>query len=153
MDQVLRYRLALVEKLHRKMRGYRIADGRVTFRSDRMWEASFAYGGDNDDEGAEWYLLSITFLFRVSEASGGQSTRPAVLLEANQAHSLVEYADGPDQGSYRFSLQPRARSPSTAVGRNRSSRGDNYRWASCSTADTRIPFSSLVESLLNRARS
>ena len=72
MDEVLRYRLALVEKLHRKMMGYRIADGRATFRSEGMWEASFAYGGDNDDEEAEWYLLSVTFLFRVSEASGGQ---------------------------------------------------------------------------------
>ena len=71
MDEVLRYRLAMVEKLHRKMKGYRIADGRATFRSEGMWEASFAYGGDNDEE-AEWYLLSVTFLFRVSEASGGQ---------------------------------------------------------------------------------
>lgn len=72
MDEVLRYRLALVERLHRKMRKYSIADGRATFRVEGLWEVSMAFGGENDDEKAEWYLLSIKFLFRVKDARGGE---------------------------------------------------------------------------------
>lgn len=49
----------------------RAADGRATFRVEGMWEASFTYGGDNDDTEAEWYLLSLKFLFRVRDARGG----------------------------------------------------------------------------------
>lgn len=57
------------------------ADGRVTFSIPGLWEASFVYsgsreGGDGEDEdaeeeeGAEWYLLSVKFLFRVKDSRG-----------------------------------------------------------------------------------
>jgi hypothetical protein len=93
MNDVLRYRLALLEKLPRKMRAYRIgtsvalsesltgsadgeiyiiADGRVTFKMEGMWEADMTYGGDNEDINAQWYLLSIKFLFRVMDSQGGK---------------------------------------------------------------------------------
>lgn len=35
-----------------------------------MWEATFTYGGESDEPGAEWYLLSLEFLFRVRDARG-----------------------------------------------------------------------------------
>lgn len=49
------------------------ADGRATFRVEGMWEASLTYGGDNDDADAQWYLLSLKFLFRVRDALGGEA--------------------------------------------------------------------------------
>ncbi|KAK4703340.1 mediator of RNA polymerase II transcription subunit 14, partial [Phenoliferia sp. Uapishka_3] len=71
LDDVLRWRLNCVEVVPRKMRSYRIGDGRVTFRVEGMWEASLTYGGESEDEAAEWYLLSVKFLFNVKDVRGG----------------------------------------------------------------------------------
>lgn len=54
---------------------WRIHDGRVTFVVPGLWEASFTYGGgakdeDEGQEGAEWFLLGVRFLFRVRDARG-----------------------------------------------------------------------------------
>ncbi|GAA5922202.1 hypothetical protein JCM1841_000673 [Sporobolomyces salmonicolor] len=81
-ERVMRWRLRMgMEGLPRAMQHYRIADGRVTFSIPGLWEASFVYsgsreGGDGEDEdaeeeeGAEWYLLSVKFLFRVKDSRG-----------------------------------------------------------------------------------
>lgn len=79
LDEVLRWRLACVEKVPRGMSKYWIgelafsgpvgrekarklmrfvwvgstADGRATFRVEGMWEASFTYGGGDTDQGEE----------------------------------------------------------------------------------------------------
>jgi hypothetical protein len=48
-----------------------------------MWEGTLTYGGANDDPTAEWYLLSLTFLFRVRDARGGTHNSiacPVVML-------------------------------------------------------------------------
>ncbi|ORY89721.1 mediator complex subunit MED14-domain-containing protein [Leucosporidium creatinivorum] len=100
VEEVLRWRLgAGREVLPAGMRGWWIADGRVHFRVPGMWEASFTYGGGMDDpsdldladadaeegadsvgqgpaQGAEWYLLSLKFLFRVRDARGVWSPTP-----------------------------------------------------------------------------
>ncbi|GAA5987817.1 hypothetical protein JCM10908_007227 [Rhodotorula pacifica] len=60
---------------------WRIHDGRVTFRVEGMWEADLTYGGGNEpdeegQEGREWYLLAVKFLFRVKDARGAWSSTP-----------------------------------------------------------------------------
>ena len=60
---------------------WRIGDGRVVFTVPGMWEATLTYGGgpEEDDEGqeqAEWFLLGVTFLFRVADARGCESLAP-----------------------------------------------------------------------------
>jgi hypothetical protein len=49
-------------------------DGRVVFTSAGLWEASFTYSGDKEDEpekeGGEWFLLGVKFLFKVNDARG-----------------------------------------------------------------------------------
>ncbi|KAM0789552.1 hypothetical protein ACM66B_000363 [Microbotryomycetes sp. NB124-2] len=76
MDDVLRWRLACVESLPIQMRQYSIHDGRATFRVNNLWEADFTYGGDSDSTTAQWYLLSLKFLFRVKDARGAWSDTP-----------------------------------------------------------------------------
>ncbi|KAK4054165.1 mediator complex subunit [Microbotryomycetes sp. JL201] len=76
VDDVLRWRLACVESLPIQMRRYRIHDGRATFRVNNLWEADFTYGGDSGSETGQWYLLSLKFLFRVSDARGAWSDTP-----------------------------------------------------------------------------
>ncbi|KAL8292356.1 hypothetical protein RQP46_001822 [Phenoliferia psychrophenolica] len=76
LDDVLRWRLSCVEVVPRQMRRYWIADGRVTFHVAGLWEASLTYGGASEDETAEWYLLSVKFLFRVKDARGVWSSIP-----------------------------------------------------------------------------
>lgn len=81
LDRVLLARLVLrIEPLPPALTdpaAWRIHDGRVTFRVDGMWEADLTFGGDNESEestgqqGGEWYLLAIRFLFRVKDARGG----------------------------------------------------------------------------------
>ncbi|GAA5826413.1 hypothetical protein JCM11251_002355 [Rhodosporidiobolus azoricus] len=100
VDEALRWRLVMgKEWVPRGMKqaAWRIADGRVTFSVPGLWEASFTYSGDgsSDSEGeegdgdageggkpqedssgaatevpAEWFLLSLRFLFRVKDARG-----------------------------------------------------------------------------------
>ncbi|GAA5967156.1 hypothetical protein JCM8115_000944 [Rhodotorula mucilaginosa] len=86
LDRVLLARLVLrIEPLPPALSdpaAWRIHDGRVTFRVDGMWEADLTFGGDNESEestgqqGGEWYLLAIRFLFRVKDARGAWSSTP-----------------------------------------------------------------------------
>ncbi|GAA5876087.1 hypothetical protein JCM3774_004500 [Rhodotorula dairenensis] len=85
LDRALLARLVLaIEPLPPALahpHAWRIHDGRVTFRVPGMWEADFTFGGGNDpeddaDEGREWYLLAIRFLFRVKDARGVWSSTP-----------------------------------------------------------------------------
>ncbi|SGY13429.1 BQ5605_C010g05859 [Microbotryum silenes-dioicae] len=75
VDQILAYRLACLENLPRAMRTYWIKDGRVAFRVERMWEATFTYGGERGKE--EWYLLGIKYGFNVQDARGVWSSEPS----------------------------------------------------------------------------
>ncbi|GAA5897842.1 uncharacterized protein JCM6883_000839 [Sporobolomyces salmoneus] len=92
-EAVMRWRLKMgMEEIPKLMRdNYRIADGRVTFRLEGLWEASFVYSGtetqqETQREGgaeeedpttisaedqSEWYLLGIKFLFTVQDERGG----------------------------------------------------------------------------------
>ncbi|GAA5971097.1 hypothetical protein JCM11641_004145 [Rhodosporidiobolus odoratus] len=79
VDEVIRWRLVMgLESLPTGLTRapYTIADGRVTFTVPNLWEASFTYGGDNEAEDAEWYLLGVQFLFRVKDARGAWSSTP-----------------------------------------------------------------------------
>ncbi|GAA6010337.1 hypothetical protein JCM11491_006274 [Sporobolomyces phaffii] len=86
-EHVMRWRLKMgKEELPKLMSdNYRIADGRVTFRIEGLWEASFVYSGTetqdppneddstsiSDEDQSEWYLLGIKFLFTVKDERGG----------------------------------------------------------------------------------
>lgn len=72
MNRVLRFRLALRERMPTRMKGYTIQDGRVKFVSEGVWEAEMTYGGE-EQGGGQWYALSVKFLFRVRDARGGAS--------------------------------------------------------------------------------
>ncbi|BGO92081.1 hypothetical protein NBRC10512_000812 [Rhodotorula toruloides] len=90
VDEVIRWRLVMgkeyvPEDMRRRI--WRVCDGRVVFGVEGLWEASFTYGGgkedpneDEDDEraeeGAEWFLLGVKFLFRVKDARGVWSSTP-----------------------------------------------------------------------------
>ncbi|BGP32759.1 mediator complex subunit [Rhodotorula toruloides] len=90
VDEVIRWRLVtgkeyVPEEMRRRI--WRVGDGRVVFGVEGLWEASFTYGGgkedpreDEDDEraeeGAEWFLLGVKFLFRVKDARGVWSSTP-----------------------------------------------------------------------------
>ncbi|BGP00150.1 Mediator of RNA polymerase II transcription subunit 14 [Rhodotorula toruloides ATCC 204091] len=90
VDEVIRWRLVMgKEYVPKEMRRriWRVGDGRVVFGVEGLWEASFTYGGgkedpdeDEDDEraeeGAEWFLLGVKFLFRVKDARGVWSSTP-----------------------------------------------------------------------------
>lgn len=100
MNIAIKWRLACIESVPRAMRSYTIGgcrshacsklkesrtdarwllspdDGRATFRIDGMWEAAFTYGGDQDDENTQWYLLDLKFLFQVKDARGKYSPTP-----------------------------------------------------------------------------
>lgn len=84
VDDVLRWRLVMRrEHVPEPMTRvpWRIGDGRVVFTVPGMWEATLTYGGgpEEDDEGqeqAEWFLLGVTFLFRVADARGCESLAP-----------------------------------------------------------------------------
>lgn len=112
LDGVLRWRLGCREQLPRGMSRYWIADGRAYFTVEGMWEASFTFGGGEDDEDdspskpeaaqasteegasppppvppeepnlAQWFLLSLKFLFRVRDARGGESRSACLTLES-----------------------------------------------------------------------
>lgn len=74
VNEVMRWRLGGGgEKLPGKgMNTWRIEDGRVFFKVEGLWEASFTYSGsgvEGEDDG-EWYLLGISFLFRVGDSKG-----------------------------------------------------------------------------------
>lgn len=120
VDEVIRWRLVMgkeyvPEDMRRRI--WRVCDGRVVFGVEGLWEASFTYGGgkedpneDEDDEraeeGAEWFLLGVKFLFRVKDARGGESA-PHLLLRfgirgsdsSAPAHSVVQ--SGPRRPSVR----------------------------------------------------
>ncbi|TNY21035.1 mediator of RNA polymerase II transcription subunit 14 [Rhodotorula diobovata] len=84
VDDVLRWRLVMRrEHVPEPMTRvpWRIGDGRVVFTVPGMWEATLTYGGgpEEDDEGqeqAEWFLLGVTFLFRVADARGSWAPTP-----------------------------------------------------------------------------
>ncbi|GAA6007036.1 mediator of RNA polymerase II transcription subunit 14 [Rhodotorula paludigena] len=84
VDDVLRWRLVMGrETIPPPMTRvpWRIHDGRVTFVVPGLWEASFTYGGgakdeDEGQEGAEWFLLGVKFLFRVRDARGSWASTP-----------------------------------------------------------------------------
>lgn len=129
LDNVLRWRLACVERIPSKMSQYWIADGRAWFRVEGMWEASFTYGGGEAEETAEWYLLSLKFLFRVGDARGGELPGPTRCIEWQLTSflllllrfSLVLDADGANEGAHYRALQSRACS-STAGSTSRTRR-------------------------------
>ncbi|KAK4054377.1 mediator complex subunit [Microbotryomycetes sp. JL221] len=76
VDDVLRWRLACVERLPASMTRYQIHDGRATFKVHRLWEADFTYGGDSDSATDSWYLLRVKFLFRIRDSRGAWSDSP-----------------------------------------------------------------------------
>ncbi|GAA6042878.1 hypothetical protein JCM8097_007206 [Rhodosporidiobolus ruineniae] len=80
VEDKIRWRLVMgLEPLPAGLRRapYVIRDGRVVFTVPRMWEASFAYGGDGEDGAdGEWFLLGVRFLFRVKDARGVWSSTP-----------------------------------------------------------------------------
>ncbi|GJN91168.1 hypothetical protein Rhopal_004186-T1 [Rhodotorula paludigena] len=84
VDDVLRWRLVMGrETVPPPMTRvpWRIHDGRVTFVVPGLWEASFTYGGgakdeDEGQEGTEWFLLGVRFLFRVRDARGSWASTP-----------------------------------------------------------------------------
>ncbi|GAA5851477.1 hypothetical protein JCM8547_001107 [Rhodosporidiobolus lusitaniae] len=88
VEDLVRWRIVMgVERVPRGLREapYRISDGRITFTSPGLWEASFTYGGSNSSEpedpdeakdSAEWYLLGVKFLFSVKDARGVWSPTP-----------------------------------------------------------------------------
>ncbi|GEM07850.1 mediator of RNA polymerase II transcription subunit 14 [Rhodotorula toruloides] len=90
VDEVIRWRLVMGREYvpeQMRRRRWRIGDGRVVFGVEGLWEASFTYGGgkedpkeDEDDEraeeGAEWFLLGVKFLFRVKDVRGVWSSTP-----------------------------------------------------------------------------
>ncbi|GAA6055772.1 hypothetical protein JCM3770_004794 [Rhodotorula araucariae] len=85
VDQVLRWRLVMRrEHVPPAMARvpWRIQDGRVVFTVPGLWQATLTYSGgiaddDEGQEGAEWFLLGVMFLFRVSDARGSWSATPA----------------------------------------------------------------------------
>lgn len=95
---------------------WNVHDGRVTFRVDGMWEADLTYGGGNSaedeaEEGREWYLLAVRFLFRVKDNRGGELF--AVICShfarsRTQPCSLVVDPARRDQGPPPGPVQPRA---------------------------------------------
>jgi len=68
LDELIRYRLASCEVIPKDFRSYRIYDGRVVFRIDRMFECSLTLGGGELD--SQWYLLHVEFLFKVTGPRG-----------------------------------------------------------------------------------
>lgn len=131
LDRVLLARLVLrIEPLPPALTdpaAWRIHDGRVTFRVDGMWEADLTFGGDNESEestgqqGGEWYLLAIRFLFRVKNARGGALTAivpiqgamgtDQTLCLGARVYSLVVDSTWSDQGPLAPTLQPRTPPP------------------------------------------
>ncbi|GAA5880549.1 hypothetical protein JCM16303_005426 [Sporobolomyces ruberrimus] len=88
-EHVMRWRLKMGKEEIPKIMldNYRIADGRVTFRIEGLWEASFVYSGTETQEPtassnvgdsteitpedqSEWYILGIKFLFNVKDERG-----------------------------------------------------------------------------------
>ena len=68
LNELIRYRLASCEVIPKDFRSYRIYDGRVVFRIERMFECSLTLGGGELD--SQWYLLHVEFLFRVTGPRG-----------------------------------------------------------------------------------
>ncbi|BGP48945.1 mediator complex subunit [Rhodotorula kratochvilovae] len=85
VDAVLRWRLVMrLEPVPAPMARvpWRIGDGRVVFAVPGLWEATLTYGGGMEDEeegqeGGEWFLLGVRFLFRVKDARGSWNATPA----------------------------------------------------------------------------
>lgn len=140
LDRVLLARLVLrIEPLPPALSdpaAWRIHDGRVTFRVDGMWEADLTFGGDNGSEeatgqqGGEWYLLAIRFLFRVKDARGAWSSTPLgpikdhLLQLCNQELLRRPYFPPPLPPRPTFALDPHSTSATTGgAGREMSMTG------------------------------
>lgn len=109
MNQAIRWRLACIESVPRPMRDYTIADGRATFTVADSWQAVMTYGGDAEDDNTQWYLLDLTFLFRVKDARGGQSHFDWYRTSANRKCSFRTDSNRTNEGAHHRALQPRAR--------------------------------------------
>ncbi|KAG0144758.1 hypothetical protein CROQUDRAFT_659573 [Cronartium quercuum f. sp. fusiforme G11] len=89
MDEAIRYRLAgTKEVIPKEFRSYTIADGRVTFRVENMFECSATLGGAGPN--AIWYLLHLKFLFPVRNPHGNEF--PAAPQGAAKQH-IIEMAN------------------------------------------------------------
>lgn len=96
-----------------------IHDGRVTFTQPGLWEADMTYGGGNTEEeqgeeGREWYLLAVRFLFKVKDARGGQAcSLPSLRHSSTKNHTpllvlmrstLFRVQPGPPSRSARLKI-------------------------------------------------
>ncbi|KAH9945691.1 MED14-domain-containing protein [Amylocystis lapponica] len=74
VEDVMRYRLRMIEIIPCEMSRYRISGGRVFFVAPRLFEASLCVRGAHIDDG--WFFVSVEFLFTVGGDQTGMQEFP-----------------------------------------------------------------------------